>query len=494
MGNKDKKEKKMSGDVVDFASADVETALEVEEMDNSINEAVEEQDDVVVAPKKSPLVGIIFIAVLLVGAVVGFRYWQYASTHITTDDAYLTAEITSIAPQVGGTVQKVLVADNQIVKKGDLLVQLDDASYRATLDQAKANLDAAVAQAEGAGISVDLTTMNTQAQLQQAQGGLGQAESGVNSAIVDTSRTSAAYEKALLAKSIAESALTAAQARVSAANAGVNSATASAEKAHDDANRYQELLKSGAVSEQMANQMQTSDKIAQANLENNVQQLNAAKEAVIQAEGQINIAASDIAQAEAQKNLSRETIAQAKAKTAQARGQVNQANTRPTQIALSNNAKSQALAKVEQAQAAVTAAQIQFNNTRIYAPVDGMVGEKSVVVGALVAPGTPLLALVQTDKLWIVANFKETQLMNMHIGQAMEFDVDALGKAKFSGTVDSISAATGATFALLPPDNASGNFTKVVQRIPVKLAINEKQPGYERLRAGMSVSVSVATR
>ena len=174
-------------------------------------------------------------------------------------------------------------------------------------------------------------------------------------------------------------------------------------------------------------------------------------------------------------------------------GQLQQAHTRPEQVALSSSEHAQAEAKVAQARAALDAAQLQLARTKIYAPVTGVVSQKTVQVGALVQPGTPLMALTQTDKLWVVANYKETELAHIRSGQRAEVVVDALDGQRFTGHVGSIAAGTGSTFALLPPDNASGNFTKVIQRVPVRILLDPGQAGLDRLRAGLSVEATIIT-
>jgi membrane fusion protein (multidrug efflux system) len=177
----------------------------------------------------------------------------------------------------------------------------------------------------------------------------------------------------------------------------------------------------------------------------------------------------------------------ARAKKVQALGQLNQARTTPVQVDLSKASKAQALAKIAQARAALKSAEIQLGYTRIYAPCDGQVSKKSVEVGSLVSPGYPLMALIPDQDVWIVANYKETQLSEVREGQKAEVEIDGLPGVRLMGRVDSFAAATGSTFALLPADNVTGNFTKVVQRIPVKIVLDPGQQGIERLKPGMSV-------
>jgi membrane fusion protein (multidrug efflux system) len=238
----------------------------------------------------------------------------------------------------------------------------------------------------------------------------------------------------------------------------------------------------------------------QADLNAAEQQHRSADAAIAQARAQLAAvreqaaaANAGINQAKAQQEASRQMVHQAEARRQQAVGQLNQANTSPRQVEVSTSAQAQAQAKIEQARAALNAAQIQVNYTRIFAPADGRVSKKTAEIGALVQPGTPLMALVQDNSLWVVANYKETQLAGVTPGRPAEIEVDGFPAHPFKARVESISAATGATFALLPPDNATGNFTKVVQRIPVKLVFERSQADLDKLRAGMSVTAVVET-
>lgn len=500
--------------------------------------------------KKRMVVFIILGLAVLIGAVTGYHYWQFTSTHVSTDDAGLVSDVIQIAPQVTGTIQSILVSDNQQVKKGDLLLTLDDATYQAAVAQARANLEVAIAQAQGAGVSVALTNDTGAAQLMQAEGVLSQAESSISGAQADVSRTTAvissadASEKgaeaniataragltvAMQNKDRAVAALAGLVAQVDGANANVRAARAvldmakaNADKADRDARRYSELLSKGAVSKQLAENMGTAASTAHAQVDAAEQQIEAANAAVearkadlVTAQKQVNVADATVEQARAQVNASIEmaaaaqavvqqaraqrdgstqTVQQAIARREQALGQLTQAKTAPKQVDVSKSAQTQALAKITQTRAALETALIQLRYTRIYAPSDGQVSKKSAQVGVLVQPGTPLMALIPNDRIWVVANFKETQLERMRQGQVVEVTVDALPKQHFLGHVDSVAAATGATFALLPADNATGNFTKVVQRIPVKITLDSHQEAFNRLRAGMSVVAHVKVR
>jgi membrane fusion protein, multidrug efflux system len=228
------------------------------------------------------------------------------------------------------------------------------------------------------------------------------------------------------------------------------------------------------------------------------QQVQAMQAQVDQARAQVTSATDSaaasqagVASAQATERGAREAIRQAQARHVQAVGQLQQAQTKPRQVAVSAGAQATAQAKVAQAQAALQAALLDLQHTRIYAPVSGQVSAKSVEIGMLAQPLTPLMAIVQSTQLWVVANYKETQLRRARPGQAAEISVDALDGELFHGHVDSLAAATGSSFALLPPDNASGNFTKVVQRVPIRIRLDEGQPDLDRLRAGLSVYATI---
>ena len=486
--------------------------------------------------------------VVLVGlAFWGHRTYAYVVAHASTDDAYLTTDVTQISPEVGGTITRVFVHDDDMVKAGDLLVTLDDSSYRAAVAQARANLAALVAQSQGASVNVALTQETGQAQVTQAQGQVDQAQSGIGGAQAQVAASKAGLAKSTAtaqeaqtnigtaeagveaaranrrqAQAMVDSAATQvsnARAAVKSAEAGVTAASATAGSAAADAKRYQGLVAQSAISRQVYEHAVATADTAQAQLDSARQQVEMAQEqvkarssdleaarqrlaasdaAVAAAQAQLAAArdhaqavASDIGTAQASQLVAAEGVKQAKARHAQALGQLLQAQTAPRQVAVSTTNAQQSQAKIAQAQAALDDALIKLGHCRIYAPAAGQVSKKSAEVGALVSVGTPLMALVQNQGIWVVANYKETQLARMRPGQTAQIKVDALNGKAFTGRVNSLAAATGATFALLPPENASGNFTKIVQRVPVKIMLDPNQPDLERLRGGMSVAVSV---
>jgi membrane fusion protein (multidrug efflux system) len=491
-----------------------------------------------VRPARAVLAALLVVA----AALLGGRAWRNAGSRVSTDDAYVTGSISPVSPQVSGTVKRVLVKDNEHVRAGQLLVVLDSAVYHANVEQARANLSSAIAQAEGAGVGVSLTAETGSAQTLQALGVVAQTEGAIGSAQEDANRAAAAVSSAAAAAraaqsqiGLAEAGLAAAEANASkakaaveaalaqletaqasqaAAQASVEASRAAHEKALKDARRYSALAREGAVSQQVADNADTALDAASAQLEAAEQQASAmraaasarkaevaaareqfaaANAAVLQARSQVRgvreqakAALAGVAQAKAAREAARQVVAQAIARRDQAAGQLAQARTSTQQVAISRTTRSQALARVKQARAALDLAVINEGYTRIYAPVSGRVSKKSVEVGQVVQAGSPILAIVPDERAWIVANLKETQLAHVREGQPAEVRVDGVPGRVFKGRVDSISAATGATFALLPPDNATGNFTRIVQRLPVKITLDHGQQGTNLLRPGMS--------
>jgi membrane fusion protein (multidrug efflux system) len=501
---------------------------------------------------KNPLFKVAMVAITIVAIAFAVQYWRYASSHISTDDAYLTADVTTIAPQVSGTVQHLYVKDNQHVKAGQLLAVLDDSTYRAALQQAQANLEAAIAAAEASGVNVGLTGDTTNAQIKQSEAGVNQAESAVGSSEADVYRSKAvigqasanaqgvkaniANAKAAIACAKAQrkradaavesssSQVETAEADVRSADAGLESAQAIYTKAVNDNKRYQKLLSESVIGAQMAEQASVGEQTAKSQLQtakehlssckSNLnakrsdlhaarEQVNAASAGIEQAQAQYSAAqqqysaaVAGVSQAQAQLLSSIKAVSQSDARHKQAQAQLTQAKTAPKQVKMSEAAEHQAKARVAQARAALVDAKLRLSYTRIVAPISGLVSKKSVNEGILVQPGTPLMAIVPppSKNIWVVANFKETQLSNVNAGQTVQVEVDGIPGRSFAAKVDSIACGTGAIFALLPPDNATGNFTKVVQRIPVKIIIDPNQPDIDRLHAGMSVSAVIATR
>jgi membrane fusion protein, multidrug efflux system len=401
-------------------------------------------------PKRKGLI----VAALGIGAIAagsaGYKWWQYASIHQETDNATVMGRVHPVSSRIPGTVQQILVNDNQLVKKGQMLVKLDPRDYKIRFQQAVADLDAAKSKANTAKVNITLAGKNAQASTTQAQG--------------DISSSIAAIANA--------------QAQVNAAKVGIPraqdqlaQAEANLENAQLEYDRGQNLYGSGAVSRQTLDRARQSYRVALA-------QRDAERKGILQAQAQLTQAQQGVATAEAG--------------LATARGGVQQANAKGIQTQVSRSDYATAQTAIDQTQSALDNAQLQLSYTNIVAPTNGRIGNRTVEVGQQVQAGTPFMALVNND-YWVTANFKETQLEKMRIGQPVEIKLDSFPHHTFIGRVDSLSPASGATFALLPPDNATGNFTKIVQRIPVKIVFDRNSiKGYESAIApGMSAVVSV---
>jgi membrane fusion protein (multidrug efflux system) len=436
------------------------------------------------APRKRPLYRrpaflIAAVIVLLIAAAVGIDYWLYARSHESTDDAFIDAHITAVSPKVSGYVANVHVQANQQVKKGDLLVEIDPRDYEARLDQAKAALAAGEARLKEARTGVELTRANSQAGVQQASGTVQQARAGV-----EASRAQAAAERTRITQ--AGAAVNAARANLQQAQAQVDAAQAELVRAQADVARYQELYSKDEVSRQRLDQAIASARTAQAQTEAARQRAAAVASQVRESEAAQRTAVENARHAEAQ-------IGGAQGQVREAQGRLAAANTAPQQIASSEAQAQTASASLEQLRAAVAQAELELSYTKLYAPDDGRVTNKSVEQGALVQSGQPLMAIVPGD-VWVTANFKENQITEMRPGQTADISVDAYPDKVFKGHVDSIQAGTGSRFSLLPPENATGNYVKVVQRVPVKIVFDEPPDPQHLLGPGMSVVPEVKIR
>ena len=425
---------------------------------------------------KRPAFLIAAVIVLLVAAVFGVRYWLYARSHESTDDAFIDAHVTPVSPKVSGYIAKVHVKSNQQVKKGDLLVEIDPRDYEAKLDQAKAQLAAGEARLKEAQTGVELTRANTKANVQQASGTVQQARAGV-----EMQRAGAAAERTRVTQ--ASAAINSAQANLQQAQAQVEAAQAELVRAQADVARYQELYSKDEVSKQRLDQAIATARTAEAQTEAAKQRAAAAASQVSESQAAQRTASETARRAEVQ-------IGAAQAQVQEAQGKLAAANTAPQQVAASQAQAQTASASLEQLRAAVAQAEIDLSYTKLFAPDDGRVTNKSVEDGALVQSGQPLMAIVPGD-VWVTANFKENQIGKMRPGQSVEITVDAYPDKVFKGHVDSIQAGTGARFSLLPPENATGNYVKVVQRVPVKIVFDEPPDPSHLLAPGMSVQPEV---
>jgi len=510
------------------APADVKTGAET---------ALQAPPPAVATPQKKSKKPLIF-AVLGVGAIAassfGYQYWQYASIHQETENATVAGHIHQISSRINGTVGEVMVEDNQQVKPGQLLIKLDPRDYQVKVQQAQAALENARRQAEAAQANISLASQTSQGKTTQAQGdisganaaistaqaALREAQQGVPAAEATVAEAQAGVSVAIAKVAQAQAGIPQAEAKVTEAAAGIAQAQAqlvqaqaNLVKTQADYKRYEDLQSEGAIARQQLDSAKAAYDVAvgqttaaqqgvaqaRARLAQATEGVTAAiatvaqaQEGVKQAQAEVARSQVGIASAEAKVAVAQEGITTAQAKLATSKGGLQQAEATGEQTKVSRSQYDAAKAAIAQSEASVKDAQLQLSYTNITAPAAGKIGRKSVEVGQRVLSGTPLMAIVSND-LWVIANFKETQLANIKPGQKVEIKLDAFGSHKFEGIVDSFSPASGAQFSLLPPDNATGNFTKIVQRIPVKVVFDaDSIKGYEsRIAPGMSATVNV---
>jgi membrane fusion protein, multidrug efflux system len=380
-------------------------------------------------PRKKGNKKTIFLLSLLVVLVAGFFLWRYFSSYESTDDAQVDVHLYPVSARVSGYVISVNVGDNQYVEKGTVLVEIDPKDYEVAVSQAKANLANAAATAESLNISVPITSVSTESQLNYASSDVQNASAGIVGA----------------------------QKQLIAAHAQVEQAQANDVKVQDDLRRYKLLVDKKEVAEQVYDQAVAAAKSSTAN----------------------------VAAAQANEEAAKQAVAQAQSKLQESEANRRSAETGPQQVSSTRAKAKAALADVEQKRALLEQAELNLQYTKIVAPVSGEVN-KTVVVGMNVQPGQQLLTVVPLEEVWITANFKETQLRHMKVGQKAEVKVDSNGRT-YKGHVDSIAGATGPTFSLLPPENATGNYVKIVQRIPVKIVLEQGENRDHQLLPGMNV-------
>jgi membrane fusion protein (multidrug efflux system) len=382
---------------------------------------------------------VIIAVVVAVLVLVAAGLWWHSTYTEDTDDAQINGHLIQVSARVAGQVAKVYVEENQVVKAGDVIAELDPSDYKVAVENAEAALASAQANAAAANVNVPITTVNTGSNLRSADANVSGSQAGVGQA-----------EKQL-----------------DSAHARVTQAQANYTKAQADLERYKPLVEKDVISKQ-----QFDAAVASA---------DATKAAVADASANEQAAVDGVKVA-----MERETQAQAGLKYAQ---------TGPEQVVAQSARAKQAEAQVQQAQAQLDMAKLNLSYTRIVAPTAGIITRKSVEINQNVAPGQNLLMLVSLEGLWVTANLKETQLRHMSAGQAVEIDVDSTGKT-YHGKVTQIGGATGSVLSLFPPENATGNYVKVVQRVPVRIDFNDlakEDPSHE-LRPGLSVEPKVRVK
>jgi membrane fusion protein (multidrug efflux system) len=398
----------------------------------------EPETEIEIPPPQKSRRGIIVI-VIAVLALIALGIWWHSTYSEDTDDAQVNGHLIQVSSRIGGQVLKVDVEENQVVKAGDLIAELDPRDYQVAVENAEAALASAQANAAAASVNVPITAVNT--------------GSNLRSAGADVSGTQASVGQA--------------EKQLDAAHARVTEAQANFTKAQEDLARYKPLVEKDVISKQ-----QYDAAVASA---------DATKAAVEDARASEQAAVDGVKVA-----LEREASAQASLKYAQ---------TGPQQVAAQNARARQAEAQVEQAQAQLDQARLNLSYTKIVAPEAGIITRKSVEINQNVSTGQNLLTLVSLEDLWITANFKETQLRHMRAGQPVEIEVDATGKT-YHGKVTQIGGATGSVLSLFPPENATGNYVKVVQRVPVRIDFNNLtiEDSNHLLRPGLSVEPNVRVK
>jgi membrane fusion protein, multidrug efflux system len=375
----------------------------------------------------------IAVVLVILAAVGVFLYRHYAGWE-STDDAEIDGYINPISSRVAGYITKVTVDNNSYVKAGTVLVQIDPTDFKVALASAKAAYENDLAIARSIEANVPVTEVNTNSQLTSADAGVNDAEAG----------------------------LAAAEQQFDGAEASLRQAKANNAKAEDDVKRYQQLVTKQEISQQQ----------------------------YVQAVETANGTAAAVAAARAGASAAQKQVAQAREKVQQAKAQLVYARTGPRQVAITRDRALGAQATADKAKSQLDQAELNLSYTTIVAPVDGIVGQRSAQVGQYVQPGQALMAIVPLNNLWVTANFKETQLLHMRPGQKAVVHVDAYDR-DYTGHVLDIAGATGSVFSLLPPENATGNYVKVVQRVPVRINIDPGQDPNHLLRPGLSVEPKV---
>ncbi len=394
----------------------------------------------------------IALGAISVIAIAGFFAWRALLPREGTDDAQVSGHVSPVATRVGGTVRAITVEDNQAVKAGDVLVELDARDYQLAVAKAEADVAAAEAAARAARSDVPITSSSARSGQQVAQVATGNADAGLRAAAREVE---------------------ASRAKVASAEAHLEELRARATRAGQDLSRLAPLAAKDEIPRQQLD-IATADKQA--------------------ADAAVSSADADVREAKANLDVAEARRAQAEGMVAQSQSQARAADTAPQQIALIEARASGADAQVLLARAALDQARLNLERTVVRAAADGIVSRRTVELGQVVQPGQTLMAVTSLRDVWVTANFKETQLRSMVAGQRAEIEVDAYGGRRYAGRVESIAAATGATFSLLPPDNSSGNFVKVVQRVPVKIVLEAAADTSAVLRPGMSVNATVFLR
>lgn len=430
--------------------------------------------------RKAPPIWVLIIGGIVVLALLifGVQWLAYSLSHQSTDDAKVDGNTVAITSKISERVAKVLVDTNQEVRRGQVLILLDDQDERTRLAQAVAARNATAAQANAAQQNVSLTIAQQNAQNQQGNGGITSAESQLKNA-------QAQYSAAQQQANAARAAIAQAQAQLKQAAAQVPSARESLAKANADLARTASLVRTGDEPESQLDSDRAAQATAQANYQASLDNESAAETAVTQAQARYvaSLASANAAQA---------GIGAQEGQITTAQGHLSESDT-PFRVSSERAQATAANAQTRSLDAQMRTAQDQLSYTVIRSPIDGYVGEKNIEIGATVAPGQSLLDLIPETGVYITANYKETQLGSIKVGAPVDIEVDAYKGVKFHGHVESIAPASQNTFSLVPAQNATGNFVKVTQRIPIRVIVDDPPAG-KPLRVGMSVTTAVANQ
>jgi membrane fusion protein, multidrug efflux system len=399
----------------------------------------EEKSEEIRAPRKRHLARWFFLfgtAAMAAGAVA---WWMNSQRYESTDDAQVEGHLDSVSSRISGTVTFInpKVENNQFVEAGTLLLELDPRDYQAELEHAKANLDTRIAEEHSAQVNVPIIDASAFSQLHEAEAEKQQAVAKVREAEED----------------------------LGAAQHRLQQDQALAARAERDRVRYQALVEKHEISRSDYDARQTEATAAAQAVEGDLAAIRSIEQRISETRGLV----------------------------AQREAQIASAQTAPQQITDARAKSQSASGRLEQAAADLHTAQLNLSYTKIYAPVSGVVGRKTVELGHRVQPGQGLLMIVPLDDIWITANFKETQLKKMRAGEPVVIHVDSLDR-DFQGTVENLPGAAGPLFSLFPPENATGNYVKVVQRFPVRIRLNKDEDPQHLLRPGMSVEPRVTVR
>jgi len=513
------------------------------------------------APKKaemSPVRKIIIFSLLAIAVVMagifGARTYAYNKDHVATDDSFVSGDLINISPKISGRLSKLTIEEGDTVKKGQLIARLDSSSQEAAVRSARAAYEAAMTQIPQARTSLAFQEASTNAAIQKARSAetgqeartqgarqqvaltadttrnqLKQAESQVRAAQATAQQVGAQVKTAQNAVLTARRAFEVAGKGVDALRARRQAAEAEALRARRDLERYRDLLAKEAVTQQQFDSVEAQEANARGQLNALLEQISQAEAQARQSQAAVAQAQSQIASAKRAAQAAQEQVRVAQAGVGVARANVGQVgiqasnlnataeqNNQQTadldvalaglqQVTLRRQQIQTAIAQAAQLKASLQSAQVAYQDTFIYAPSDGVVIKKAANIGNSLNVGQTIATITKGSDVWVNANFKETQLAHVRVGQTVEMEVDGFPGVKFDGKVASINQATGASISLLPPDNATGNFTKVVQRVPVKIVFVPAESASERnkthadaeeigrLRQGMSVVTAIFT-